>query len=64
MFSAERNNRLNATDYYDLPNATTGITTAMKTYRTNLRDLPASFNDSNVAGIATNTSHSSWPSKP
>lgn len=64
MFRAERTNRLNETDYYDLPNATAGITTAMKNYRQSLRDLPSSFNDSTVAGIATNPSHASWPSKP
>ena len=39
-------------------------TSAMKTYRQALRDLPANVTDDNVKDIAFTASHSSWPTKP
>ena len=52
----ERDMKLIETDFYALSDVT--ITDAMKKYRSDLRDLPAQYDNSSVLGDIT------WPSKP
>ena len=53
---SERDQKLGETDYYALSDVT--MSDEMKKYRSDLRDLPASYDNSSVVGTIT------WPSKP
>jgi hypothetical protein len=53
---AERNRKLEETDFYSLSDVT--MSDEMKAYRQALRDLPAQYDNSSVVGDIT------WPSKP
>jgi hypothetical protein len=52
----DRNTKLVDTDHYALSDVT--MSDEMKKYRSDLRDLPAQYDNSSVVGTIT------WPSKP
>tara|TARA_R100000152_G_C6633757_1_gene80523 strand:- start:38 stop:451 length:414 start_codon:yes stop_codon:yes gene_type:complete len=60
----DRSFELSRSDWTQGADVPVGIKTAWQPYRQSLRDLPSNVNDSNVVEVATNRSHSLWPTKP
>ena len=61
---SDRNFELSKSDWTQGADVPAGIKTAWQSYRQSLRDLPSNVNDSNVVEVATNRSHSLWPTRP
>ena len=60
----QRSFELSRSDWTQGADVPVGIKTVWQPYRQSLRDLPSNVNDSNVVDVASDFSHSLWPTKP
>jgi len=64
IIRSRRDNKLISSDWTQGADVPVGIKTAWQPYRQALRDIPTNVTDSTVVGIATDPSHSIWPTPP